>query len=279
MASPLDTILEVILYDRDKREVLREYPDYDDGSTIDLPRFTYCEAVDSNLTVLRETFNLDSVAGSSNEISRLLNLLKWAHQIVRHDGNSTNPSPANALNIISVCKTENRGVNCRMMATIMNEVCLATGFQSRHLTCFPEDRNDSDCHVVDMIWSRTLNKWIYLDPTFQAYFMDQDSTLLGPAEIRRKMIAGEELVINDDLNWNGQPHSKKQYFNYLAKNLFRFCCPVGSEFGYESRKDNRDWVYLDPVGFNSADVQDSTRIPVKHETHNAVYFWAAPGQP
>lgn len=275
-SSPLDTILLLVFFDRDKREILRQYPDFRADPTDSLPRFTYADAVDSNLVLLRQTFNLDSVAGHGDETSKLLNLLQWAHQVARHDGNSKNPQPANAMNIIAVARAENRGVNCRMLATVLNEACLAEGFKSRHLTCMPADVNDQDCHVVDMVWSKTLRKWIYLDPTFQAYFTGQDGSLLGPDEIRRDMIVGDSLVVNDNLNWNGQPHSKKRYLAYMAKNLFRFSCPVGSEFGYESREGKRDWLYLDPVGYNSVAVQDSTRLPVKYVTHNAGYFWAAP---
>ena len=31
---------------------------------------------------------------------------------------STNPEPKNALNLLEVCSTEKRGINCRMMATL-----------------------------------------------------------------------------------------------------------------------------------------------------------------
>lgn len=40
---------------------------------------------DSNLVQLRKHFNLDSIAGSGDEISKIKNLLYWVHNIVPHD--------------------------------------------------------------------------------------------------------------------------------------------------------------------------------------------------
>jgi len=80
-----------------------------------LPAFTYQPTTDSNLVALKNKFNLDSVAGTGDEISKIKRLLYWAHNSVRHDGNSNNPPVKNAIDLIAVCKKENRGVNCRMM--------------------------------------------------------------------------------------------------------------------------------------------------------------------
>ncbi|MFZ1683858.1 MAG: transglutaminase domain-containing protein, partial [Candidatus Zixiibacteriota bacterium] len=159
---------------------------------------------------------------------------RWVHTRVRHDGSSTNPSPANALHIIDVCDKEGRGVNCRMLGTTLNEVYLAMGFKSRHLTCLPYDTLDQDCHVINMVWSTQFNKWIGMDPTNDAYWMDINHTPLSPWEVRRAMERGDSLVLSDSINWNGQPQSRQSYYNYIAKNSFRFMAPGSSSYGYES---------------------------------------------
>ncbi len=285
-----DTVFETIIFTEnemnklreERAELLREYSEYGTASIEDDFRFYYSNSRDSNLVKLKEMYNLDSVAESGDEISRIINLMRWAHNVVRHDGNSTNPDPRDALNIISVCRKEGRGVNCRMMATILNEAYLAMGFKSRHVTCMPYDKEDGDCHVINIVFSESLNKWLYMDPTFEAYFIDKDSNIVSIEEARQMMIKGEDLIINDEINWNGGARDKNEHMSYMAKNLFRFSCPFGSEFGYESRDTTRGWIYLNPTGYDSeligtADTSgEAGREWINYYTDNAEYFWAEP---
>lgn len=264
-------------------DLLRQYAAFSSEPPADGFHFTYASAANDDLTELRTTYNLDSVAGDGGEFSRIRNLLHWAHTKVRHDGSEdpADPRPRNALNIIATCQRESKGANCRMLATLLNEVLLAEGFRSRHVTCMPYDKEDPDCHVINMVYSDSLRKWLYADPTFDAYFMDEDSNLLSIEEVRAKLIGGETLLLPDDINWNGEPKDKRGYITYMSKNLFRFFCPVASEFGYES-DDTCAWVYLNPVGYDSsrAGISDTTlkdgRQLVDFYTNDNRSFWATP---
>jgi hypothetical protein len=277
-----DTIYETIRFTNDKLESLREYATFGDTPITGAGPFYYADSSDTLLAQLRIEYNLDSVAGNGDEIERILNLMRWAHAIVRHDGSSTNPQPRNALHIINVCREKDRGVNCRMIATILNEVYLSMGFKARHVTCLPKDNEDQDCHVTNMVFSELLNKWVYVDPSFNAYFMDEDSTLLGFSEIRKRIITGEPLLLPDGMDWNGQPKSHKEYMRYMTKNTFRFSCPLGSEAGYESKTGDRAWVTLNPSGFQPdknglADTTGSSgSLAVTCYTDNAEAFWSKP---
>jgi hypothetical protein len=157
-----------------------------------------------------------------------------------------------------------------MMATVLNEACLALGYKARHITCLPLDEKDPDCHVITTVWVEGLGKWVYLDPTFSGYFTDSKGNLLSIVEVRAGIISGEPLKVSDDLNWNGQKKAPEEYLNYMAKNLLRLQCPQESAFGYESRKGDRFYVELDPL-----------TVPSKGEkgtiyTHDSVAFWARP---
>lgn len=77
---------------------------YNESVTDTLPRFTYMNPNDSNLVQLRKHFNLDSIAGSGDEISKIKNLLYWVHNIVPHDGNSRNPEERNTIAMVELCK-------------------------------------------------------------------------------------------------------------------------------------------------------------------------------
>ncbi len=60
--------------------------------TDSLPVFRYASADDPDLQRVRQYFNLDSIAGTGDELSRIKNLLRWVHDNVRHDGSSYNPT-------------------------------------------------------------------------------------------------------------------------------------------------------------------------------------------
>ena len=182
--------------------ILQNSGPYKTNADNTLPSFTYQDASAPELVALKNKFNLDSLSGNGNEISKFKNLLFWVHNQVRHDGNSNNPKLVNAVDLIAVCKTENRGVNCRMMATILRDVYQAEGFKTRIVTCMPKDTLDNDCHVITVVWSHSLNKWLWMDPTFNAYMRDENGNYLNIEEVRERLVNGKPLVLNEDANWN-----------------------------------------------------------------------------
>lgn len=243
-----------------------------------IPQFTYMSPNDSNLVRIREYFNLDSIAGSGNEISKIKNLLCWVHNTVRHDGSSDNPTEKNAIAMVELCKKENRGVNCRMLAQILNECYLAMGFKSRYVTCMPKTYIN-DCHVINVVYSNTLDKWVWVDPTFNAYVTDETGNLLSIAEVRERLRKDEPLILNKDANWNNQNQQTKEYYldTYMAKNLYYVICPLRSEYNAETKQEGKKdpvFISLIPQGFDS---QGKYRAP-DYETNHDLYFWQSPYQ-
>lgn len=259
----------------DYSELLKQSAEYTKGDAKELPPFTYMNTDDSNLVKIRKYFNLDSIAGNRDEISQIKNMLTWAHNVVRHDGNSYNPEERNAIAMVELCRKENRGINCRMMAQLLNECYLAMGFKSRYVTCMPQVMIN-DCHVINSVYSRTLKKWLWMDPTFNAYVSDDKGNLLGIADVRERLRKGEPLVLNEDANWNNQEKETKEHYldYYMAKNLYYVVCPLKSEFNsetfYEGKAKNQ-YAALVPDGFLP---EENLRQDV--HTSNIDYFWQAP---
>ena len=56
-------------------DILKKASTYNLDDKREIPVFTYQSSRDSNLVALRKTFNLDSIAGFGNDISKVLNLL------------------------------------------------------------------------------------------------------------------------------------------------------------------------------------------------------------
>ncbi len=259
----------------DFSKILKQSAGYTKNTAKDIPAFTYMDANDSNLVRIRNYFNLDSIAGTGDEISKIKNLLTWVHNVVRHDGSSMNPKEKNAIAMVEVCKKENRGINCRMMAQLLNECYLAMGFKSRFVTCMPQ-KMINDCHVINSVYSKTLNKWLWMDPTFNAYVTDEKGNLLGIAEVRERLRNDQPLTLNEDANWNNQSKQTKLYYldYYMAKNLYYVVCPLRSEFNAETNYDGKVWsdyVALVPEGFLQ---EKENREAFNISDSN--YFWQAP---
>lgn len=266
---------------------LKKAEKYNTNDNRIVPNFTYQSSDNENLVKIRRDLKLDSIAGKGSELSKIFNLLHWVHNLVKHDGESDNPTLKNAIELVKVCKVENRGVNCRMLATILNECYLSLGIKSRYITCMPKETNFDDCHVINMVYSKELKKWIWIDPTFDAYVMDEKGNLLGVQEVRERLINGQPLVLNADANWNRENlQTKEDYLeNYMAKNLYRLQTPLVSEYDTETWKSGKEVTYVELLPLDGIEQtpqkkeQTNTKTGVKfiyYKTNNPNIFWAKP---
>ncbi len=237
----------------------------------DLPAFTYQAATDSSLVRVREYFHLDSIAGSGDDISRMKNLMYWLHDAIRHDGSSDRPDcDYNSIELYELCRREGRGLNCRFLAMMLNEFYLACGIPSRFLTCQSREyQTDPDCHVINMAWSRSLNKWVWMDPSFAAFVTDENGLLLHPGEVRERLIGDRPLILNEDANWNHEVQQTADGYlkYYMAKNLYWISAYQHNVYQVESKNGSKSrMIFLVPDGFLSFD----------GTTSDDAYFWQAP---
>ena len=257
--------------------ILKKAGKYQTENTDSFPKFTYQSSDNYNLKNVRATLKLDSIAGNSDEISKILNVLHWAHNTIRHDGNNNGNCEFDAIDLYNYHKATGRGINCRRLAIFLNECYLSLGIPSRFITCFPNDSTDNDCHVINSVYCDSLQKWIWIDPTFNAYVKDENGNFLGIEEVREHLIAGKPLVLNEDANWNNeQKQTKENYLeNYMTKNLYWLQCPADSKFNAESpyRNTNGKYISLVPSGFK---VWDKPYMAKSLETTDVNYFWQKP---
>ena len=267
-----------------KRSALYNFNDFNK-----IPEFTYQSANDPNLISLKKAFKLDSIAGQGDEISRMISLLHWIHNLIPHDGNHDNPAIKNAMSLIRKCQSENRGLNCRGLATVLNECYLAEGFKSRMITCLPKDslKRDNDCHVINMVWSGKMKKWLWMDPTNDTWVMNEKNELLGIEEVRTRLINDQPLFLNPDANWN---HKTKivveDYLEvYMAKNLYKLNCPVRSEYNLETWENGKEVEYIQLVSLDYFNLLPSGEKGLKtlkngnittYFTTNPALFWKSP---
>lgn len=281
-----DSAYTRVVYEQSKLDVLKQHPDFLEDEDRAIPAFTYASSELPELKALRKKYNLDSIAGQGTDISQMLNLMRWVHNMVEHNGNRGNSGDSNADAYLSSCSKGQGTLNCRGLATVLNEVYLSMGFPSHFVTCFPKDTTDMDCHVINTAYSEYLDKWVWLDPTQNAYVMDEQGTLLSIPEVRERLINDQVLILNPDANWNYRGTTDKAWYleYYMAKNLFRFSTPLHSTYNYETTWKGKERVYVElwPAGegdylpATSHNQYSNGSSRSTYRTHNPGLFWTLP---
>ena len=266
--------------------ILKSADKYNLSDNRPLPVFSYQSSDDPKLSALRKGFNLDSIVGEGTDVLKILNLLHWIHNLVPHDGMNGNPEVKNAMSMVEVCKKDNRGLNCRGLALVLNECYLAMGIKSRIVTCLPKDslKIDQDCHVINSVYSESLKKWLWIDPTNNAYVMNEKGEMLSIQEVRERLIENKTLIINPDANWNNKTSQTKEEYlqNYMAKNLYMLECPASSEYNMETSSEGKTYNYIRllPLDYHEQkpDIEEEKRTRQNttwntYKTNNPKVFW------
>ncbi len=274
LARQLEDAIEDIAYPepedpRPKLEILKDSPAYKADSAV--VSFQYAAPTDSLLTLTRNHYNLDSVAGSGDDISKIKNLLYWVHDLIPHNGGADWPKCNFNVRELEQAGKEN-GLNCRFMAFMLTEALLAEGIPARYVTCESKAwSTDSDCHVICVAWSESLGKWVWVDPTFAAYVTDENGIMLHPGEVRYRLQHDLPLIINEDANWNHESKVDQNYLEqYMAKNLYIMSCNMLNQSQPEGKSTNAkgQFVALVPEG---SDYTNAHVITTDEEK-----FWQAP---
>lgn len=254
-------------------EILKESPAYGKDN-VEKPDFIYAAPDDTLLTLSRERFNLDSIAGTGDDISRIKNLLYWVHDNIPHNGNNgLAPGRANLRNTYDSAVSNKCGYNCRALAICLTEALLAEGIPARYLTCESKAWDtDNDCHVICVAWSESLQKWVWADPTFAAYVTDENGLLLHPGEVRFRLQNDMPVILNKDANWNHRiAQTKEKYLDdYMAKNLYIISANTHNQAEPERESDHSQGktVALVPSGSNYTNAH--------YITTDDEWFWQPP---
>jgi hypothetical protein len=176
---------------------------------------------------------------------------------------------------LEICKKESRGLNCRGLALVLNECYLSMGIKSRVVTCLPKDslKIDQDCHVINSVYSESLKKWLWIDPTFDAYVMNEKGELLSIEEVRERLISDKSLILNPDANWNNQSTQTKENYleNYMAKNLYILECHSSSEYNMETSSEGKTFNYIRLLPLDYFE-QKPDKSEEKGETNNTLWI-------
>ena len=218
------------------------------------PDFTYQSPADSNLTDLRLTYHLDSIAGNGSQVQRAIRLMKWFHDAVPH--NDLEPwAELNAKNIISTYQKTKNAQGCYGLAISLNEIFLSMGFKSRIVILFSHNyEHTNGGHVISTLYVDSLKKWVYMDPQENAYVTDEKGNMLSIFEVRKRMIDSKLLVLSKDANFHGVPSTKQDYlYTFIAEHIYRMIYPLNSKFNSETVEPGKVMEYVELLPVNSGE--------------------------
>ena len=180
-------IREVIRFYDNALPALRASPPYDTLNSGEQGiRFTYQAADAPELVNLRVHLNLDSIAGNGDDISKIKNILRWAHRAIPHNGFRMPEFELTSMGLYRYATEEGEGISCKHTSRLLSDCFLSIGFSSRAVTCSSMLEKDPDCHVVNAVWSPSRSKWVYVDASLGAYYTHLTGEMLRFREIRSK---------------------------------------------------------------------------------------------
>lgn len=220
---------------------------------------------------IREYFRLDTLVNpAATTWDNTLALAQFVARNIPHANQKVYPGQCNATALWEYTRSVEPAFNCRLHSIMLHELLLASDIANRFVTCMPADAEDSDCHVVNIVYLPERQKWAMIDSDMQAYITDPDGTPLSLEEIRSRYLAPEAMEVHQLL---GLDRNFAYYKAYWAKNLYWFACweETGYDKEIERRKGEGRTVYLIPTGFEPFKLHDPAIV-----TTDANRFWAAP---
>ncbi|MDO5421485.1 MAG: hypothetical protein Q4F50_15690 [Bacteroides sp.] len=133
------------------------------------------------------------------------------------------------------------------------------GFKARHISGLPQ-KYIGECHSINVVYSNTLDKWIWVDPTNNAWVMDENGIMLNVQEVRERLRDGRPVILNEEANWNNQQKITKEYYldSYMAKNLYS--------------------IKADDVLLCPSDPNAENFFQAKYVVNDDTWFWQSPYQ-
>lgn len=220
----------------------------------------------------RRIFHLRKISGKGYDYIRMMRLCRWVHDSIRHDGHSVPDVYFNLQSLMWATSKKGKPGNCFVMAMCLNEALLSVGIKARYIKGYPMRDENSLYHVFVAAWSRKLNKWIFLDPTYGAWVKDMEGNLLSPAEIRHNLLHDVPMHVNPEADYNGSRDSVKTYLShYLAPYMYYMLANTLSQDETEGRSCHSQgkWITLTPKGERSG-------YFIFNPTSDDRYFWQPP---
>ena len=170
---------------------------------------------------LKNDYQIESIAGDGDDFSKAVKLLHWVSNYIYHKGDYDGTMAHNTLSLLDYAydKGKSYGINCVALATILSDCLLSLGLKARRVFIMPCSPYDGDNHVVTHVYCREMNKWVMFDPTYNAYFSDEQGKYLSLLELRNYLADQELVFLNSEAKYNDEMLTTE-----MIKECYRILC-------------------------------------------------------
>jgi hypothetical protein len=189
-----------------------------------LYEFYYADTLANDyLRELRNKYDLELlVSAKPSEFERIKSVLDWTNKQWEHNG-SNSPSKSDALTILKEAK-EGKQFRCVEYGIVATAALNSIGIRARTLglkTRDVEKVRRGAGHVVSEVYSKELDKWIFIDPQFNIIPVVNEMPLSG-VEFQKEIYA--KNVNLKLINKQGElsQQDSENYINWIGKYLFYF---------------------------------------------------------
>ncbi len=255
---------------------------YSNDSQNKLYEFYYSDTLGNEyLSELKIKYNLELlVKGEKDESGKIMNILDWTSKQWEHNG-SNNPTKQDALTILKEAH-EGKQFRCVEYGIVATAAFNSIGIPARTLGLKTRDVEKvmrGAGHVVSEVYSKELNKWIFIDPQFNIIPTLNGYPLNG--------VEFQKEIFNKNVNlklMNKQGELSKEdsenYIKWVGKYLFYF----DILFDQKTLNSNKfktingmTKLTLVPVGYKEPRIfQRRNKIDYSYYTHSLNDFYRKP---
>jgi len=199
---------------------------FDTTSTNKNLRFAYEDgSANPYLQKLKSEYPIDSIAPTcKNDLEKVQKLSSWVHGLWQHDGYNT-PKQNDALHILEEVKKGER-FRCVEYGIVTTACLNAIGLPSRTLSLKTKEAETTPRgagHVVMEVFLKDLNKWVMVDPQFDAVAC-LNNIPLNAVELQKAITENKDMKIltNDkelqDSQYKAWIYPYLYYFSYKFDN-------------------------------------------------------------
>lgn len=116
-----------------------------------------------------------------DEIRTFINATNWVSQSLMSN-KTAKIEAVSSYELIRKVKEGAWAANCYAHAVVLNDVFHLLENKSRYVFCMPVDYHYSDNHVVNLVYSRKLKKWVLFDAAQNLYYTDKTGKILDVQE-------------------------------------------------------------------------------------------------
>lgn len=193
---------------------------------------------------------------SEDEIETFRNATNWVSQILLSD-KEAKIEPVSSYELISKVKEGAWAANCYAHAVVLNDVFHLLGYKGRYVFCMPVDYHFTDNHVVNLVYSKQLRKWVLFDAAQNLYYTDDAGTVLDICELRKYFIEDKPIHVELlDAYWSELKKKESIMFQkkvliYMMKNVYRFHCFQNSIMDRLAKEREIIHYHLVPINYMS----------------------------